>query len=96
VSIGRHERLTLFTVAGVAALSVAGWIVYKSSHHGSFCQAVQAGASLEELTEYLRKHDPARLNSEGAIGSIEHTTTQPFACQFEIEGGQVVSAKADL
>ncbi len=96
VSLGRHKRLVLFAAAGIAVIGVAGWLVYERSHYGSFCQAVHAGASLEQLTEYLREHDPARLNVDGALESIEHTTTRPFACEFEIEGGQVNSAKATL
>jgi len=96
VSIGRRSRLAFIAFAGVAATGVAGWFGYKQLHYGSFCQAVNAGASPEELTEHLRKYDPARLNSDGWTGSIEHTTTQPFACEFEIEGGKVIAARAVL
>ena len=90
--VGR-KNLLILAVAGIALVGVAAYLYFDRYRFGSFCQAVEGGASLEELTEFWQRHDPKML-VEAPVGMIEHTTTRPYGCTYEVADGKVISARS--
>lgn len=80
-----------YSVLGAFIAGGGALMLYQFSQPASFCEAVEGGASLEELTEFLREHDPSRLSQDGSYAQFEHTTSRPFSCLYEISDGNVVS-----
>jgi hypothetical protein len=67
---------------------VAGFGQHSSQ---TFCEAVAAGASLDELTLFLAK-DGQPL-TDGMASLIEDPPNSASPCAYEVRGGRVVSAK---
>jgi hypothetical protein len=57
----------------------------------TFCEAVAAGASMDELTLLLTKD--GRPPTDGMASLIEDPPNSASPCAYEVRGGRVVSAK---
>ena len=82
-----------YLAAGAVVACVAGVAAYLHFGPRTFCAAVADGASLDELTQHMEKHDSARLQTDGWGAFFVHTTSGPYACSYTIEAGRVVEAR---
>jgi hypothetical protein len=85
---GQRRRLI---GAAVAIVCFDGMMSCAPPTGKSFCEAVEDGASNEELTLMLAKD--GKPLTDGLASLIEDPPNRGSPCAYEVSGGKVVSAK---